>query len=71
MQIGNDLIIARFKIVRFEHSHKSYMELYLRWLAKYEQQPHELSPIRLILCADKNDELVKLLELDAVGIHVA
>jgi len=47
------------------------MELYLRWLAKYEQQPHELSPIGLILCADKNDELVELLELDAAGIHVA
>lgn len=47
------------------------MELYLRWLAKYEQQSHELSPIGLILCTDKNDELIELLELDSAGIHVA
>ncbi|UYQ91715.1 PDDEXK nuclease domain-containing protein [Chitinophaga horti] len=65
------LVAIDLKMGKFEHSHKSQMELYLRWLAKYEQQSHELSPIGLILCADKNDELVELLELDAVGIHVA
>jgi predicted nuclease of restriction endonuclease-like (RecB) superfamily len=65
------LVAIDLKLGKFEHSHKSQMELYLRWLAKYEQQPHELSPIGLILCADKNDELVELLELDAAGIHVA
>lgn len=65
------LVAIDLKLGRFEHSHKSQMELYLRWLAKYEQQSHELSPIGLILCADKNDELVELLELDSAGIHVA
>lgn len=65
------LVAIDLKLGKFEHSHKSQMELYLRWLAKYEQQPHELSPVGLILCADKNDELVELLEVDAAGIHVA
>lgn len=65
------LVAIDLKLGKFEHSHKSQMELYLRWLAKHEQQPYELSPIGLILCADKNDELVELLEPDAVGIHVA
>ncbi|WP_343689870.1 PDDEXK nuclease domain-containing protein [Chitinophaga sp.] len=65
------LVAIDLKLGKFEHSHKSQMELYLRWLAKHEQQPHELSPIGLILCADKNDELVELLELDSAGIHVA
>lgn len=65
------LVAIDLKSGKFEHSHKSQIELYLRWLAKYEQQSHELSPIGLIPCADKNDELVELLELDAAGIHVA
>jgi hypothetical protein len=30
-----------------------------------------LSPIGIILCADKNEELVQLLEMDQNGIHVA
>jgi hypothetical protein len=65
------LVAIDLKLGKFEHSHKSQMELYLRWLAKYEQQPNEESPVGLILCAAKNDELVELLELDAAGIHVA
>lgn len=65
------LVAIDLKLGKFEHSHKSQMELYLRWLAKYEQHPHELSPLGLILCADKSDELIELLEMDATGIHVA
>ena len=65
------LVAIDLKIGKFEHSHKSQMELYLRWLAKYEQQEYEQSPIGLILCADKSNELVELLEMDATGIHVA
>lgn len=47
------------------------MELYLRWLEKYEQQPNEAAPIGLILCADKSDEHVELLQLGKSGIIVA
>lgn len=65
------LVAIDLKLGKFEHSHKSQMELYLRWLAKNEQQPHELPPIGLILCADKNDELIELLELNSSGIHIA
>ncbi len=65
------LVAIDLKLGKFEHSHKSQMELYLRWLAKYEQQPHEHAPIGLILCADKSEELVQLLEVDKQGIHVA
>ncbi len=43
----------------------------MRWLAKHEQQPHEQSPIGLILCTDKSEELIQLLEVDKQGIHVA
>ncbi|MBK8680899.1 MAG: DUF1016 family protein [Bacteroidetes bacterium] len=65
------LVAIDLKLGKFEHSHKSQMELYLRWLAKYEQQEHEQAPIGLILCADKSNEMVELLEMDATGIQVA
>ncbi len=65
------LVAIDLKLGKFEHSHKSQMELYLRWLAKNEQQEHEQTPIGLILCADKSEELVQLLEVDKQGIHVA
>ena len=47
------------------------MELYLRWLEKYEQHSDEGSPIGLILCAGGSEEQIKLLELDKGGIRVA
>jgi hypothetical protein len=47
------------------------MELYLRWLDKYERQPEEHPPLGLILCTGKQNEQIELLELDRAGIHVA
>ncbi len=47
------------------------MELYLRWLDKYERRPGEEAPLGLILCAGKKQERIELLELDRSGIHVA
>jgi hypothetical protein len=47
------------------------MELYLRWLERYEMEPGEEPPLGLILCADKSDEHVELLQLDKSGIRVA
>ena len=47
------------------------MELYLKWLDKYERTQGEEQPIGLILCAGKSDEQIKLLELGKSGIRVA
>ena len=47
------------------------MELYLRWLEQHETGPGEESPLGLILCADKSEEHVELLQLDRSGIRVA
>lgn len=47
------------------------MELYLRWLEKYEMQKGEEKPLGLILCADKSEEHIQLLRLDESGIRVA
>ena len=47
------------------------MELYLRWLAKHEQESDELPPLGIILCTGKKQEQIELLELDKSSIHVA
>ena len=59
------------KLEPFEAAHKGQMELYLRWLEKHERQPGEEMPLGLILCADKDDEHVELLQLEKTGIRVA
>jgi hypothetical protein len=59
------------KLGDFKPGDKGQMELYLRWLAKYEQKPDEETPIGLILCAGKKKETVELLELEKSGIRVA
>jgi len=65
------LVAIDLKLGSFRHEHKSQMELYLRWLAKHEQEPSEEPPLGIILCAGKKQEQIELLELDKSGIHVA
>lgn len=65
------LIAIDLKLGSFKASYKGQMELYLRWLEKYELEEGEDSPLGLILCTDKKSEQVELLELDRSGIHVA
>ena len=47
------------------------MELYLKWLNKYERQEGEEAPIGIILCATASREKIELLEMDKAGIAVA
>jgi predicted nuclease of restriction endonuclease-like (RecB) superfamily len=65
------LVAIDLKLGNFRHEYKSQMELYLRWLAKYDQESDEQSPLGIILCAGKKQEQIELLELDKSGIHVA
>lgn len=65
------LIVIDLKLGDFKAEYKGQMELYLRWLAKHEQQPGEETPLGIILCAGKRTEQIELLELDQSGIHVA
>jgi predicted nuclease of restriction endonuclease-like (RecB) superfamily len=65
------LVAIDLKLGKFQAAYKGQMELYLRYLAKFEQEPDEQPPLGIILCASKDDEQVELLELDQSGIHVA
>lgn len=60
------------KIGPFKPEHKGQMELYLRWLDKYERCDGEEAPIGLILCAGKRrSEEIELLGLNESDIRVA
>lgn len=65
------LIAVELKLGRFKAQYKGQMELYLRWLEKYEMEPGEETPLGLILCSEGNNEQIELLQLDKTGIRVA
>jgi predicted nuclease of restriction endonuclease-like (RecB) superfamily len=65
------LVAIELKLDKFRPEHKGQMELYLRWLDKYERKQGEEAPLGMILCAGKKQEQIELLELGSSGIHVA
>ncbi len=65
------LAAVELKLGDFKAEYKGQMELYLRWLARNDQEPGDNPPLGIILCTGKKREQIELLELDAAGIHVA
>jgi len=65
------LVAVELKLGDFKPADKGQMELYLRWLARYDQRPGEELPIGLILCAGKKRETIELLAMENSGIRVA
>jgi predicted nuclease of restriction endonuclease-like (RecB) superfamily len=65
------LVAIDLKLGRFKAAYKGQMELYLKWLDKYERKEGEESPIGLILCAEKSEEQIELLELNKGHIRVS
>jgi len=65
------LVAIELKLGKFKAAYKGQMELYLRWLEKYEMQEGEDLPLGLILCSVGHTEQIELLQLDKSGIKVA
>lgn len=65
------LVAVELKLEKFAPAHKGQMELYLRWLDKYDRAAGEEAPIGLILCASADAEQVELMDLDSAQIRVA
>ena len=64
-------IVIDLKIGKFKASYKGQMELYLRYLEKYEMEEGENPPIGIILCTDKGKEQIELLFLPNDRIKVS
>lgn len=65
------LVAVELKIGKFQAADKGQMELYLKWLDKYEKNEGEDKPVGLILCAESSREQIELLEMHKDGIVVA
>jgi predicted nuclease of restriction endonuclease-like (RecB) superfamily len=65
------LVVVELKLGKFQAAYKGQMELYLRWLDQHERAEGEEAPIGMILCADKSDEQIRLLQLEKGDIRVA
>jgi predicted nuclease of restriction endonuclease-like (RecB) superfamily len=65
------LVAIELKLAKFTPGDKGQMELYLKWLDRYERKEGEEKPIGLILCAGKRQETVELLDLAQSGIRVS
>ena len=65
------LVAIDLKLEEFKPGDKGQMELYLKWLDRYERKEGEEKPIGLILCAGKLQETIELLDLEQSGIRVS
>jgi len=65
------LVALDLKLGPFAPADKAQMELYLAWLRENELPGGESPPLGLILCAGKDDETIRLLDLDKGAIRVA
>ncbi len=65
------LVAIDLKLDAFKPADKGQMELYLRWLDRYERKDKEEAPLGLILCAGKRHETIELLDLEKSGIRVS
>jgi len=65
------LIAVELKLGKFKPAYKGQMELYLKWLDRFERQADEEAPLGLILCTETGREQVEVLEMHRDGIVVA
>lgn len=52
------LVAIELKLGKFKAKYKGQMELYMKWLNRYERKEGEETPIGLILCAETSREQV-------------
>lgn len=64
-------VVIDLKLDKFRAEYKGQMELYLRYIEKYEMDEGENPPVGLILCTEKGKEQIELLFLSQDRIKVS
>ena len=64
------LVAIDSKLEEFKPGDLGQMELYLKWLDRYERKDGEEKPNGLVLCAGKISERIELLDRERSGIRV-
>jgi predicted nuclease of restriction endonuclease-like (RecB) superfamily len=64
-------VVIDLKLDKFRAEYKGQLELYLRYLEKYEMEEGENPPVGLILCTEKGKEQIELLFLLEDRIRVS
>jgi len=65
------LVAIDLKLGKFKPQYKGQMELYLKYMERYDMQPDENPPIGLLLCSEGNTEHIELMMLNEDRIKVA
>lgn len=65
------MVVLELKKGKFKPEYKGQMEFYLNYLNEYETFPGEEVPIGIILCTEKSQSQIQLMDLLSSGIHVA
>lgn len=65
------LVAIDLKLGKFKPQYKGQMELYLKYMQKYDMQEGENPPIGLLLCSEGNTEHIELMMLGEEQIKVA
>jgi len=64
-------VVIDLKLDKFRAEYKGQMELYLKYLEKYEMEKDENPPVGIILCTEKGEEQIELLFLPRDRIKVS
>jgi len=64
-------VVIDLKLDKFRAEYKGQMELYLKYLEKYEMEKDENPPVGIILCTEKGKEQIELMFLPEDRIRVS
>jgi len=64
-------VVIDLKLDKFRAEYKGQMELYLRYIEKYEMEKDENPPVGIILCTEKGKEQIELMFLPKDRIKVS
>ena len=64
-------VVMDLKLDKFRAEYKGQMELYLKYIEKYEMEKDENPPIGIILCTEKGKEQIELMFLPEDRIRVS